>query len=106
VGSTLIARIAAFSGGTVHFGGATFAGGTMNFGGATFSGGTVRFFRATFSGGIVNFGAATFSGGTVDLARPLDYTSAHINMFGRYTFPTPSTEQKLRPLRDPDSAVF
>ncbi|WP_327028321.1 Tn3 family transposase [Micromonospora sp. NBC_01740] len=40
-----------------------------------------------------------------DAARlsPLGY--AHINMFGRYSFPAPSTEQKLRPLRDPDAAA-
>jgi TnpA family transposase len=38
-----------------------------------------------------------------DAARlsPLGY--AHINMLGRYTFPTPSAEQRLRPLRDPDA---
>ena len=40
-----------------------------------------------------------------DAARlsPLGY--AHINMFGRSSFPAPSTEQKLRPLRDPDAAA-
>jgi alkylation response protein AidB-like acyl-CoA dehydrogenase len=31
--------------------------------------------------------------------------TAHINMFGRYSFPAPSTEQNLRPLRDPDAAA-
>jgi TnpA family transposase len=40
-----------------------------------------------------------------DVARlsPLGY--AHINMLGRYTFPTPTSEQRLRPLRDPDAAA-
>jgi TnpA family transposase len=40
-----------------------------------------------------------------DAARlsPLGY--AHINMLGRYAFPAPSTEQRLRPLRDPDAAA-
>ena len=38
-----------------------------------------------------------------DAARlsPLGY--AHINMVGRYTFPAPSPEQRIRPLRDPDA---
>ena len=38
-----------------------------------------------------------------DAARlsPLGY--AHINMLGRYTFPAPAAEQRLRPLRDPDA---
>ena len=38
-----------------------------------------------------------------DAARlsPLRY--AHINVLGRYTFPAPSTEQRIRPLRDPDA---
>jgi hypothetical protein len=40
-----------------------------------------------------------------DAARlsPLGY--GHINVAGRYTFPAPSTEQTLRPLRDPDSPM-
>ncbi|MFG3711663.1 Tn3 family transposase [Micromonospora sp. NPDC047730] len=40
-----------------------------------------------------------------DAARlsPLGY--AHINMLGRYTFPAPSSAQRLRPLRDPDTDV-
>jgi TnpA family transposase len=40
-----------------------------------------------------------------DAARlsPLGY--AHINMLGRYTFPAPSSAQRLRPLRDPDAGV-
>lgn len=38
-----------------------------------------------------------------DAARlsPLGY--AHINMLGRYSFPAPSAEQRLRPLRDPEA---
>lgn len=38
-----------------------------------------------------------------DAARlsPLGY--AHVNMLGRYTFPVPSAEQRMRPLRDPDA---
>jgi hypothetical protein len=27
---------------------------------------------------------------------------AHINMLGRYTFPAPTPEQRIRPLRHPD----
>jgi len=39
-----------------------------------------------------------------DAARlsPLGY--AHVNMLGRYTFPTPPAEQRLRPLRDPNAS--
>ena len=38
-----------------------------------------------------------------DAARlsPLGY--AHINMVGRYTFPAPAPEQRIRPPRDPDA---
>ncbi len=40
-----------------------------------------------------------------DAARlsPLGY--AHINVFGRYSFPVPRVEQKPRPLCDPDAAA-
>jgi hypothetical protein len=38
-----------------------------------------------------------------DAARlsPLGY--AHITILGRYTFPAPSSAQRLRPVRDPDT---
>jgi hypothetical protein len=40
-----------------------------------------------------------------DAARLSPLTYAHVNMLGRYTFPALSAEQKLRPLRDPDSTI-
>jgi len=57
--------LAAFSGGTVRFGGAAFSGGAVSFDGAEFCGGGVIFGGAAFSGGTVSFDGARFSGGTV-----------------------------------------
>jgi Tn3 transposase DDE domain len=41
-----------------------------------------------------------------DAARLSPLRHAHVNMLGRYTFPAPSAERKLRPLRDHDSPAF
>jgi TnpA family transposase len=40
-----------------------------------------------------------------DAARLSPLGHAHINMLGRYTFPPPSSAQRLRPLRNPDAGV-
>ncbi|GLZ01209.1 hypothetical protein Acsp02_84600 [Actinoplanes sp. NBRC 103695] len=40
-----------------------------------------------------------------DAARLSPLGFAHINMLGRYTFPAPSSAQRLSPLREPDTDV-